>query len=287
MTINALKKLFAEELKRTTDQTEIDTFFAWLAEAYLGLQRIEITLNPDREISELEEEKFKNALKRLKNQEPLQYILGETEFFGLSFNVNKHVLIPRPETEELVEWVLKDLKNSEANKIEPLHILDIGTGSGCIAISLAKHLKKANVSALDISPEALEVAKTNATLNNVSVRFFEENILNYQDFPNSLDVIVSNPPYVRELEKAEIQANVLNFEPGGALFVSDQDPLIFYKKIVAFAEKNLATGGSLYFEINEYLAEEMQNLVAQFQFESIELRNDHFGKPRMLKAIKK
>lgn len=288
MTIKTLRGKFTEDLKSSYPATEILTFFNRLAEAYLGMKRIDITLNPDRKLTETEQKRLKTALNRLKIHEPLQYILGETEFYGIPFLVNKNVLIPRPETEELVDWIVKDFQKtfSAARKNKPFKILDIGTGSGCIAVSLAKNLPQAQVFGLDFSKEALEIAIKNAALNKLEIEFVHADILEIEILPELYDIIVSNPPYVRQLEKAELQPNVLNHEPAMALFVSDQDALVFYRKIAAIGLKNLVSGGLLYFEINEYLEAETRDLVAGLGYKEIVLQKDIFGKPRMLKAIK-
>jgi release factor glutamine methyltransferase len=196
MKIIELKKNFQNALSGLYPWEEIHSFFNMLSEKYLGLTRIQIALNPEVEVAEEDSEKFEKALLRLKKHEPIQYIIGETEFYGLPFKVNKHTLIPRPETEELVEWVLGNISPSEAKRL-----LDIGTGSGCIAISLAKNLQKAEVSALDISEEALTVARENTKLNSAEVTFFQTDILKAETLPKQYDIMVSNPPYVRELEK--------------------------------------------------------------------------------------
>jgi len=223
------------------------------------------------------------ALEKLKAQKPIQYILGETEFFGLNFKVNDSTLIPRPETEELVSWVLK-----MKGKSENINVLDIGTGSGCIAISIAKHLEKANVHALDVSEKALEVAEQNAKNNGVAVNFINKDILEISnkrlENQNQFDIIVSNPPYVRHLEKTMMHANVLDNEPHLALFVDDANPLIFYKAITEFAVKNLKSGGALFFEINEYLGPEMIRLLESNNFKNIQLKQDFFKKDRMIKG---
>lgn len=288
MTIKIFREKFIQGLKTCYPETEILTFFNRLAEAYLGMKRIDITLNPDRKLTETEQKRFETALNRLKNHEPLQYILGETEFYGLPFLVNKNVLIPRPETEELVDWIVKDFQKtlSAERKNEFFKILDIGTGSGCIAVSLAKNLPQAQVFGLDFSKEALEMASKNAALNSVEVEFIHADILEIEILPQQFDIIVSNPPYVRELEKSELQFNVLDHEPASALFVPDQDALLFYRKIGVFALKNLVPGGKLYFEINEYLETETHDLIAGFGYKEIVLQKDIYGKSRMLKAIK-
>ena len=228
----------------------------------------------------------------LHNEKPIQYIIGETEFYRLPFYVNQHVLIPRPETEELVEWIIS-LPNS-SQKEKNLNILDIGTGSGCIAISLAKNLPNASVFAIDISKKALQVAKQNAVLNEVTVEFIEYDILssNIIQTPSirgknlnlKFDIIVSNPPYVRQLERQEIKNNVLNYEPHIALFVENDNPLLFYNHIIDFAKENLTKNGKLYVEINQYLGQETVTLLKEKGFTNIELKKDLFGNDRMVRA---
>ncbi|CAL2104763.1 Release factor glutamine methyltransferase [Tenacibaculum sp. 190524A02b] len=275
--IKAFRRYFNLQLSEIYPQTEIDTFFFYLIEEYLGLQRIDYSLQPNFEIPENKQILFNTAIERLLKEEPIQYILGKTEFYGLPFKVTTDTLIPRPETEELVEWILKDT-------IENANMLDIGTGTGCIPISLKKHLPKATVSAIDISYKALEVAKQNAKINNTSIQFIESDILKVNNLPNTFDVIVSNPPYVRNLEKTEIKNNVLNNEPHLALFVEDKNPLIFYKKIADLATKHLKKGGFLFFEINQYLGKETVEMLAIKGFKHIELKKDLFGNDRMIKA---
>jgi release factor glutamine methyltransferase len=240
-----------------------------------------MVLNPDVTITAKDDTFFKTAIRELKNEKPIQYIIGSTEFYGLNFKVTEATLIPRPETEELVDWILKE--HSDKNKIS---ILDIGTGSGCIPISLTKNLSNATVTTLDVSEEAISVAKENAKTHSVSVNFIHDNMLTYSDVSQKYDVIVSNPPYVRNLEKQEIKKNVLEHEPHLALFVEDNDPLIFYRKITEFAVSNLTENGVLYFEINQYLGQETIDLVKSYGFTSVELRKDLSGNNRMLKAFK-
>jgi release factor glutamine methyltransferase len=218
--------------------------------------------------------------KRLLSHEPIQYILGETEFYGLKFRVNQAVLIPRPETEELVDWIIRDHKNSA------LTIVDVGTGSGCIAVTLAKNLIQSTVYALDVSEQALEQAKANAQLNEVVVQFFQTDVLKqpWPGFTKKPDLIVSNPPYVTQKEKKQMQANVLDYEPSLALFVSDDDPLLFYREIATQARNLLADEGWLYFEINEALGNQTATLLEALGYRQIELRADINGKHRMIKA---
>ena len=218
----------------------------------------------------------------LKKEVPIQYLLGKTNFYGLDFEVNENVLIPRPETEELVEWIINE--NLKYIKVKKLKILDIGTGSGSIAVSLAKNIPNARVFALDVSKKALETAKRNAKNNNVDVTFIHQNILEIEDLKNDFDVIVSNPPYVRNLEKQEIKKNVLDYEPHLALFVEDDDALIFYRKIAEIAQRNLIENGQLFFEINQYLGNEMKDLLQNMNFRNIELKKDIYGNDRMMKG---
>ena len=246
------------------------------------MTRLDISLNLETKVSEENKAKFLEALHRLTQFEPIQYIIGSTEFYGLSLKVNNHTLIPRPETEALVHWILEDIK--EMNLSSSYKILDIGTGSGCIAIALATKLQKVKVSAIDISERALKVAKLNAINNNVAIEFEQKNILNTESLSEEYNVIVSNPPYVRESEKRKMNANVLNHEPATALYVSDENPLVFYTKIAQIASTHLKNNGSLYFEINEYLSKDVVNMLKSEGFSEVEIRKDLFGKERMIKA---
>lgn len=287
MNLKEVQNTFHTELDDLYGKEEVDSFFFILIEAFYKVSRLNLAMNPDNSVDNYI--LILNALQLLKKEQPIQYILGETEFYGLPFKVNEHTLIPRPETEELVQWIInKELRL----KTQSLKILDIGTGSGCIAVSLAKNLTKAKVSALDISNEALKVAELNAELNDVKVEFIEANILKSETWNSELknsnfDVIVSNPPYVRELEKQQMQPNVLNNEPHLALFVKDENPLLFYNAITQFAVNNLSKNGLLFFEINQYLGKEMIQLLVDNKFEGIVLKQDIFKKDRMIKGIKK
>ncbi len=284
-----LRNVFHKELDAMYGKEEVDSFFFLCTEFYIDLPRFQLALQPEFSLLKSEYDIFFNALEGLKQQKPIQYILGETEFYGLKFNVNKNVLIPRPETEELVDWILKS--SIFHNKKESLKILDIGTGSGCIAISLAHNIKKAEVYAVDVSEKALKLAKHNAEINNTEIQFIEANILNQTNWElvfNNLefDIIVSNPPYVRQLEKQEIKPNVLDNEPHLALFVEDSNPLKFYNAITDFAVNYLKPNGHLFFEINQYLSEETKQLLLNSSFENVELRQDINGNFRMLKGTK-
>lgn len=270
-----------KELGGLYPKSEIQGFVRILLEAVLGWNYTQQVLKKGEEISQIHAEKIIAIIARLKTMEPIQYILGETEFYGLKLNVNPAVLIPRPETEELVEWIIK------RNFLSTAKILDIGTGSGCIALSLKCRLINSKVFGVDISEKALEVARGNAIRNNLDVDFFQCDILNWEKYNwRNYDVVVSNPPYVRMCEKAEMKDNVLKYEPESALFVSDQDPLVFYRSIAAFAKKYLNKNGLLFFEINEYLGEEINKLLLGFGFWNIEIKADMNGKKRMACGVK-
>jgi release factor glutamine methyltransferase len=280
MLLKEIKKVFHTELDAIYGKEEVSSFFYLLIEHYLGLERFILAVQPELIITKEEGSPLFEALSKLKLQVPIQYIIGKTHFMDLDFVVNKNVLIPRPETEELVRWVLDDFSTVKSD----LKILDIGTGSGCIAVSLAKNLPNAKVYAIDVSEEALVVAKETAKLNGVEIYFINADILEVNDLDDKFDIIVSNPPYVRMLEKQEMKNNVLDNEPELALFVADDNPLIFYKKIIELAAKNFIDKGVLYFEINQYLGKETQSLLEATNFSEIELRKDFFGNDRMLKG---
>ena len=285
MNLKQIKEIFLKELSQIYDKEEIERFFFMLLENFHQMKRIDYVLHSTLEIEKENTEKWNSALENLKQQKPIQYIINEAEFYGLPFYVNEFTLIPRPETEELVDWIIKDENKRLTNlKNKNISVLDIGTGSGCIAICLKKNIENAEVYALDVSDDALKVTQKNAQLNKVSIHLLNENILTVNTLNNKFDVIVSNPPYVRYLEKIEIKPNVLNYEPHLALFVSDDDALIFYRKIAQLAIKYLNTNGSLYFEINQYLSEEMFKMLKDLGYKNIELRKDLFGNFRMIKA---
>jgi len=282
MKIKQYRDEFIKTLSPIHGEGEAESFFYLILEAKHQLKRIDLALRPDLEFSDSDILVWKTLVEDLKLEIPVQYLLGITSFYGLDFNVNSSVLIPRPETEELVEWILESQKPIvESDKSR---ILDIGTGSGCIAISLAKNIPQGQVFAIDVSEKALATAKKNAEINKVVVTFINQNILETDDLEQQFDVIVSNPPYVRNLEKKEIKKNVLDNEPHLALFVEDNDALIFYKKIAELAQKNLAPSGQLFFEINQYLGKETVALLAEMSFKNIELRKDIYGNDRMIKA---
>lgn len=293
MVIKNYKNRFLQALSSLYDEKEVESFFYLTLEKLHQKKRIDLALQPDLSMDETQLSQWETVLTELKIYKPIQYILGETEFYGLPFLVNENVLIPRPETEELVELILVESRKS---KVESLKILDIGTGSGCIPVSLKKNLPSAEVFAIDVSTNALEVAQKNAEINGVEVNFIQTDILKVNDLkklptsnfqlPASFDIIVSNPPYVRNLEKAEINPNVLEFEPHLALFVEDNDALLFYRKITELAKSHLAENGKLYFEINQYLGKETVALVESYGFKNVQLIKDIYGNDRMISAEK-
>jgi len=283
MLLKDYKANFLQELSMLYDEKEIESFFYLVLEKFHNKKRIDLALHPELELNEQQFTQWNTVLADLKKQKPIQYILGETEFYGLPFIVNEHVLIPRPETEELVDLILKN--EASRSEVKPkIKILDIGTGSGCIPVALKKNLPNAEVFAVDVSENALATAKKNAALNNVEVTFDLRNILETEQLHQNFDIIVSNPPYVRNLEKAEIKTNVLDYEPHLALFVDDNDALLFYRKIAQLAKENLTQNGRLYFEINQYLGKETVNLIESLGFKDVDLYKDIYDNDRMIVA---
>ena len=264
---------FRTSLSGIYERQEADAVFYRLLFFYHRIERIDVSLNPEMAIDET---KLLEALEELKQHKPWQYITGETEFYGLPFKVTSGTLIPRPETEELVDWVINDCKNTSG-----LRILDIGTGSGAIAVSLAENLPGNFVSAIDFSEGALKVAKANAKRNSVEVKFKQLDILKVPACDEHYDIIVSNPPYIRDSEKKMMHDNVLQYEPETALFVPDENALVFYEKIIRLAIKNRTS--FVYFEINEFLKDDLENLLQKTAISSYEFRKDIFGKWRFLK----
>jgi release factor glutamine methyltransferase len=302
MKIKAYRTQFIQALSTIYDEGEAESFFYLILEDKKQLKRIDLALQPDLVFLEEEIVVWNAILEQLKLEIPVQYLLGKTHFYGLEFEVNENVLIPRPETEELVEWIIQSQKlevrrgkleeGSQKLESKKLKILDIGTGSGCIAISLAKNIPNAQVFAIDVSEKALATAQKNAVMNQVEVNFIKTDILKINDLeklltpnfqlPTNFDIIVSNPPYVRNLEKQEIKKNVLDNEPHLALFVEDDNALIFYRKIAELATQNLTQDGQLFFEINQYLGKEMIGLLEKMNFKNVELRKDIYGNDRMM-----
>lgn len=282
MKLKNLKNQFTENLKDLFEPEEIEVFFYRSLERLENKTRIDLILNPELETTEENLVLWQRYLGELQQERPLQYVLNQAFFYDLTFYVEEGVLIPRPETEELVEWVLKTAPTDRV-----IRILDIGTGSGCIAITLAKKLPLAQVTAMDVSEKALTIAKKNAALNEVDIQWMSQSVLELDELATSFDIIVSNPPYVRELEKVEIHNNVKQYEPELALFVSDEDPLIFYKKIAQLAGQSLVSGGYLFFEINQYLGVETLAVIDSVQFDTPELKKDFRENDRMIRARKK
>ncbi len=279
-TINEVFLAFRQELNNLYNNNETEALTLWVVSEIMELSKATIKAFPEKELTVLQQELSLSILMELKTGKPLQYILGYTEFYGLRFVVNPAVLIPRPETEELVEWILSSVGNKK------LSILDIGTGSGCIPISLKKNLPDARISAIDISPEAIQTAKINAQLNEAQIDFIEADILNYPRLPTrNLQLIVSNPPYVTPADKTQMHLNVIDFEPHTALFVPQDDPLLFYKAIADFAVVNLAPSGMLFLEINESYGQKTIDLLNSKGFKNIELKKDMSGRDRMIKAV--
>ena len=242
-----------------------------------GLSQAAVLTCKDMILSEIQRQEIEQIVARLQKSEPLEYIFGKTDFYGLPFFVSSDTLIPRPETEELVDWIIRD------TKLPAARILDIGTGSGCIAVALAKNIKNSRVDAIDISENALKIARKNAEINDVDIDFLQKDILekNCND-SDIFDIIVSNPPYVCEQEKADMQDNVLLYEPHTALFVPNENPLVFYRAIANFALVNLS--GCLYFEINRAFGQEICEMLEKMGFSDIELRKDNDGNDRMIKV---
>ena len=274
MTLQDFKLKMISELSSIYEMDELNSIFNLLSEDYLKIPRSKILLANEIDLSESNQTLLISALERLKTHEPIQYILGKTNFMDLEFKVNNSVLIPRPETEELVRLMLKE-------DFDGKEILDIGTGSGCIAISLAKNLPNAKITALDISKDALQVAKKNAELNNVEIEFINADIFEYQT-DKKYDVIVSNPPYVLESEKSLMKQNVLDFEPELALFVDDFNPLKYYESIINFSSENLNPFGQIFFEINENYKHELNKLAQNYEYNIIEFKLDIHNKNRFL-----
>jgi release factor glutamine methyltransferase len=274
MTLQDFKLEMISELSSIYEMDELNSIFNLLSEDYLKIPRSKILLADEIDLNESNQNLFSSALERLKTHMPIQYVLGKTTFMNLEFKVNSSVLIPRPETEELVRLMLKeDLDGKE--------VLDIGTGSGCIAISLTKNLHNAKVSALDISKDALEVALENAELNNVNIEFIHADIFEYQS-DKKYDVIVSNPPYVLESEKMLMKQNVLNYEPEIALFVDDINALKYYESIIKFSLNNLNSQGQIFFETNENYKDELNKLAQNYEYNIIEFKLDINDKNRFL-----
>jgi len=281
MTYKEAKIYIRTELLDFYSKNEISGFIKIIFSDIFNISTIDLLMKENEIFKEADFQKLKEIIFRLKEFEPIQYIIGFTEFYGLKFRVNKNVLIPRPETEELVDLIIKENKNTKK-----LNILDIGTGSGSIAISLAKNIQQSKVFAIDVSKDTIEVAKINSLENNVQITFIQQNILskNIDLSLANFDIIVSNPPYVTNFEKELMEKTVLDFEPELALFVEDSNPLIFYKTITEFASKNLNKEGKLYFEINEMFGKKIKTLMQSYNLKDVEIIKDINGKDRIVKG---
>lgn len=281
--LSEIRQQYIKQLSEQYSLQEIDIIFYALAENYLHINKsiLKLSLNELKDENDLKYILFLNALFQLKEGIPYQYVLGSTIFFGCEILVNKNVLIPRPETEELVEWILKDINN----KNQKLQIMDLCSGSGCISIALAKNLPKSQIDGIDVSEKALELSQKNSVLNKVSVNYIQTNLLDSEKINTNkkYDIIVSNPPYIKKSEKRDMDERVYKFEPNEALFVTDENPLIFYKEIIKFSMMNLNEKGKIYIEINQNLSEETQELFLKY-FTFVELKKDLSGNYRMIKA---
>ena len=281
MLLREIKNIYHLELDMLYPKEEVDSLFSLALAHYLKFDRFILALQPDLVISKKEEQPLFEALAALKQHVPIQYILGETHFMDIPIRVAKGVLIPRPETEDLVRWILEDTPEEEK-----FTCLDIGTGSGAIAIALKKYRPKLEMYALDNSRRAIDISQENTMIHDVDIHLLEFDFLGENTLDLPVDIVVSNPPYVRELEQGPMAPNVLDHEPYEALFVSDDDPLVYYKAILKFCSDNLAKGGCVYFEINEALGEEMIALLQKYGYSDIQLKKDIFEKPRMIKGRK-
>ena len=283
MTIKDIHQQILSGLKNFYPDQEVKNFSYLIFNSLFNYSMYQVHENFEKSVNESQYAKIKNIVEELKKYKPIQYIFKKTEFYNCVLKVSEDVLIPRPETEELVDWIIQDRPN------DGIRIIDIGTGSGCIAIALAKNLPHTEVTAMDISQKAIKIARSNASENNVNINFFHGDIFNLTEKfqANQFDIMVSNPPYVRESEKASMKPNVLDWEPEISLFVKDEDPLIFYKEIIRRASESLVKKGHIFLEINEKFPEEIKNILRVYNFNSIEIRKDISGKSRMVKAIKK
>ena len=284
MLLSEFRIYFRKILSEFYSNREIDTFFKILIDFYFDWKATFIGLNPNYVLDSNQLKKLKFALAELELGKPIQYVTNQAFFLNNDFYVNDSVLIPRPETEELVKWVLDDINEY---KIKSPHLMDIGTGSGCIAISLAKANREIKLTAIDLSKEALIIAKKNAFKHKVKIDFVQEDIQSLSHINRTFDIIVSNPPYIHPDEKKDILPNVLNHEPHMAVFTPNNDPIYFYRLIINFASKVLKSLGGLYLEINPKFLELLKSNFSSRNFSEVEVRNDIFGKPRMLKVIKK
>ena len=280
-TIKDIRQYLSEELNGFLSEPEISAITNIIIKTLFSFTKSHTMAFPESPVSQKQVHEIIRICRELKRGKPIQYILGETNFYNCIIKVNNETLIPRPETEELVDLVIKENKGSSGT------ILDVGTGSGCIAIALAVNLPGTSVTGIDISEGAVEVARQNASLNKTDVIFKKADILNIGSFsPGAIDIIVANPPYVRDSEKKHMSINVLDFEPHIALFVPDSDPLVHYRAILNFARTMLNPGGKVYFEINEAMGDPMSELLQAYGYSGVEIIKDINGKDRIIKGIK-
>jgi release factor glutamine methyltransferase len=284
MTIAEIEEIFLEQMPGFYEREEIKTIALLAVQNVCGISKSYYMLHKRKDLLLSEETALIRILDELRFGKPIQQVLGEADFFGLRFKVNSRVLVPRPETEELVHWVLESIK---LDNILSSNILDIGTGSGCIPIAIKKNLPLSSVTAIDISKDALEIARQNCELNDVEVNLLEADILNadYSMSNSGFDIIISNPPYITYSEKGAMHPNVLTHEPHEALFVPDENPLLFYKAIADFSVSHLNKPGYLFFEINEHYGDEIIAMLIEKGFKA-ELKRDLQGKNRMIRAFK-
>jgi release factor glutamine methyltransferase len=277
------RDLYRIQLKHLHSINEIDFYYKLLIQSFFNMSNTIVALSPES-IFESEQEKIiQNALEGLKEQKPLQYIIGEVQFRNLKLKVNSNVLIPRPETEDLVDWIIEDYINIEGSK----KLVDFGTGTGCIAISLAKEQPLFEITAIDIDQAILDLAFRNAKENKININYIKHDLTKLESLDLKVDIIVSNPPYITPNERETMETNVLNHEPHQALFVPQDDPLLFYRAILDYAQLNLIKKGNLYFEFNPLFLKEMRNLVRSYSSYIITERKDIFDKVRMLRLEKK
>ena len=280
-TLGAVKEYFNVQLATIFGEREVEQFFVIAAYHFLKYEKYELRLRENERLSESQLLEFVYCVKDLKKNKPIQYIFGTAPFYGLDFSVDENVLIPRPETEELVEWIQEE--NKDKGEIS---ILDIGTGSGCIAIALKKHLSAAKVTAMDISKGALALAQKNADDNETEIEFVEADVLSHPKWTRKLDVIVSNPPYIAKSEAISMHKNVLDYEPHLALFVDNNDELLFYKEIAKWGLEHLSKNGAIYFELNERNGDELALYLRDLGYDCL-IKKDLSNKNRMMKLILK
>ena len=283
MTLIDVRNYYRKTLKDYYSKNEIDFYFKILINSFFNWDSTLIALNPKKQLTKLESSKLIKTINNLKKSKPIQYITGESFFMGLKFKVNKNVLIPRQETEELVEWIINDNLNFQ-NKI---NAIDIGTGSGCIAISLSKKKRNFNLTAIDNSDKSLLIAKENARLNKVKINFINNDILKPLNYKTIYDIIISNPPYIADSEIKNIEDKVLKFEPYNAIFVDKKNPLIFYKAIIDFSLSNLKKEGKIYFEINPIFYNSLLTLIESYNKFKLVVKKDISNKNRMIRLMRK